>query len=215
MTTQHAESLNWIHSLLQELESQDVALPMGDYTYAYGLIENVRDNLTDLTWGNCVAYSPSAIRTEIRESLSWKFESPDDKPILEWALNASDDDLNEVASYILSGDHIWDTFATDLMDGLREGFAWSKERTPVKKDYTVDMVVRLYVEAESESEARSTAERLYFAWDPEGHNENRQYANMNVKEGHWFMFDYGQPKDDVWFPYESTNGGSDQSNGGN
>ena len=128
MTTQHAESLNWIHSLLQELESQGVALPMGDYTYAYGLIENVRDNLTDLTWGNCVAYSPSAIRTEIHESLSWKFESPDDKPILEWALNASDDDLNEVASYILSGDHIWDTFATDLMDGLREGFRWSKER---------------------------------------------------------------------------------------
>lgn len=129
MITKYTESLNWLHSLLQELESQGVALPMGDYNYAYGLIESVRDNLTDLTWGNCVAYSPSSIREEIRESLSSRYESDDDKVVLAWARTvADDDDLNEIAGYILQGDHIWDSFAEDLMDGLREGYRWSKEK---------------------------------------------------------------------------------------
>lgn len=81
----------------------------------------------DLTWGNCIAYSPSAIREEIRESLSWKYEADRDKTVLEWALTASDDALNEVASYIIQSDHIWETYGIDLMDGLREGFLWSQE----------------------------------------------------------------------------------------
>lgn len=83
---------------------------------------------TDLHWGNCVAYSPSAIREEIRESLSDKFESTHDKKVLEWAINASNEDLDEVASFILQGDHIWTTFTEDLISGLREGYRWAQEK---------------------------------------------------------------------------------------
>jgi hypothetical protein len=88
--------------------------------------ENGRDiNTTDLKWGNCVAYSPSAIREEILESLRDYF--PDDKEALDWGLSATDDQLNEVASYIIQSDTIWETYRTDIIDGLREGLRWSKE----------------------------------------------------------------------------------------
>lgn len=83
-----------------------------------------RLEITDLTWGNCVAYSPSAIREEIRESLS---EYYGDEEWLSWAENATDDELNAVARYILSADDVWQNFSTNLVEGLREGYRWSKE----------------------------------------------------------------------------------------
>ncbi len=82
-------------------------------------------NTTDLAWGNCVAYSPSAIREEIIEGLRDNY--PDDKEALEWGLSATDAQLEEVASYIIQSDSIWDTYKNDLLDGLREGLRWSKE----------------------------------------------------------------------------------------
>lgn len=83
-----------------------------------------RLELNDLTWGNCVAYSPSSIREEIRESLS---EYYGDEEWLSWAENATDDELNAVARYILSADDVWQNFSTNLVEGLREGYRWSKE----------------------------------------------------------------------------------------
>lgn len=83
-----------------------------------------RLEINDLTWGNTVAYSPSAIRTEVRESLS---EYYPDEAWVSWAENATDDELNEVASYILSADDVWQNFTINLVEGLREGYRWSKE----------------------------------------------------------------------------------------
>lgn len=83
-----------------------------------------RLEINDLTWGNCVAYSPSSIREEIRESLS---EYYGDEEWLSWAENATDDELNAVARYILSADDVWQNFSTNLVEGLREGYRWSKE----------------------------------------------------------------------------------------
>jgi hypothetical protein len=37
------DELNWLHSLFQEMESQGVELPMGDYLYVYTILENARD----------------------------------------------------------------------------------------------------------------------------------------------------------------------------
>lgn len=37
------DELNWLHSLFQELESQGVELPMGDYLYVYTILEKARD----------------------------------------------------------------------------------------------------------------------------------------------------------------------------
>jgi hypothetical protein len=82
-------------------------------------------NTTDLKWGNCIAYSPSAIREEILEGL--RDDYPDYKAALEWGLSATDDQLNEVASYIIQNDSVWETYKTDLLDGLREGLRWSQE----------------------------------------------------------------------------------------
>lgn len=84
-----------------------------------------RLSLNDMTHGNTVSYSPSSIREEIRESLS---EYYTDEEWLLWAEQASDDDLNEVAGYILSADDVWQNFSINLVEGLREGYRWSKER---------------------------------------------------------------------------------------
>jgi hypothetical protein len=76
-------------------------------------------NTTDLTFGNCVAYSPSAIRQEVRENLS--YNDAIDETVLAWALRATDDQLNAVASYILnSSANVWDSYIEDLVDGLIE-----------------------------------------------------------------------------------------------
>ena len=86
-------------------------------------------NTTDLKWGNCIAYSPSAIREEIHESLWASFEhDKDSKSAMEWGLSATDAQLDEVASYIIQNDSIWETYKDDLLDGLREGLRWSKEK---------------------------------------------------------------------------------------
>lgn len=92
-----------------------------EYAGEYG-----RDiNQTDLSWNNSIAYSPSSIREEIVEALRERY--PDDKEALDWGMSASDDELNEVASYIITADGVWENFHSDLMDGLREGLRWSKE----------------------------------------------------------------------------------------
>ena len=91
----------------------------------FAQIKGKRLSLNDMTYSNTVSYSPSSIREEIRESLS---EYYTDEEWLSWAEQASDDDLNEVAGYILSADDVWQNFSINLVDGLREGYRWSKER---------------------------------------------------------------------------------------
>lgn len=42
-----AVRLDWLHSLIQELEHQGIELPMGDYNEVYGIIEDVREAFLD------------------------------------------------------------------------------------------------------------------------------------------------------------------------
>lgn len=81
-------------------------------------------NTTDLTWSNTVAYSPFAIRDEIRESLMENYEG---EGFIDWGLAASDDDLSAVASFILSADDVWTNYTLNLVEGLRWGYKNSKE----------------------------------------------------------------------------------------
>ena len=50
------EQINFVHSLIQELESSGVVLPMGDYNLVYDYIEGARDILTEyeetMDWEN-------------------------------------------------------------------------------------------------------------------------------------------------------------------
>lgn len=83
--------------------------------------------LTDLEWGNCVAYSPRAMREEIDEMMAFVGASDEDRPALEWALNdATDEQLNNVATYILDDDTMWISYRSNIIDGVREGFRWSQ-----------------------------------------------------------------------------------------
>jgi hypothetical protein len=87
-------------------------------------------NLTDLTYRNTVAFSPSALRSEAEEQLSNGYATDDDTiAYLTWTAEvATDDELNEVAGYILNDDGLWGEYNTTVMDGMRQGFAWSKEK---------------------------------------------------------------------------------------
>lgn len=50
------KQINFVHSLIQELESSGVVLPMGDYSLVYDYIEGARDILTEyeetMDWEN-------------------------------------------------------------------------------------------------------------------------------------------------------------------
>jgi hypothetical protein len=60
----------------------------------------------------------------VSESLS---EYYPDEAFIDWALSASDDELNAVASYILNADEVWQNFTLNLVEGLREGYRRAKE----------------------------------------------------------------------------------------
>lgn len=82
--------------------------------------------LTDLEWGNCIAYSPRAIREEIDEMMEFISADDEDRQALEWAMNeATDEQLNNVATYILDDDQMWISYRANLIDGVREGFLWT------------------------------------------------------------------------------------------
>lgn len=87
-------------------------------------------NGTDLTWGNCMAFSPISLREEAGELLdSGAYDSEgNQREALEWCVNtATDAQLNGVASYILDDDDLWTTFRVSVLDGLLQGLSWSKE----------------------------------------------------------------------------------------
>ena len=45
MKTSLAEQINFVHCLIQELETLNVSLPMGDYSLVYQYLEDVREHL--------------------------------------------------------------------------------------------------------------------------------------------------------------------------
>lgn len=97
-----------------------------DETEIVELAQRIGQPINDLTYGNVIAFSPSAIRTEIRESLWEAF--PDDHELLEWAESLPDNELNDIASFILQDDSLWDRYPEIVMDGLRQGRAWARHQ---------------------------------------------------------------------------------------
>lgn len=47
MTFTTRDQIEWLHSLVQELEAQDVELPMGDYPYVYDMLETLREDIPE------------------------------------------------------------------------------------------------------------------------------------------------------------------------
>ena len=120
---------------VEKLDDHDTALENdGDDSDVVGVAERIGKplNLTDLTYRNTVAFSPSALRSEADELLSQGYYDADEDILkqLAWCAEvATDDELNQVAGYILNDDTLWGEYNTTVMDGIRQGFTWSKEAT--------------------------------------------------------------------------------------
>ena len=93
-------------------------------------------NLTDLSFRNTVAFSPSSLRSEAEEALSQGFATDDDDiAYLTWTAEvATDEELSSVADYILNDDTLWNEYNTTVMDGMRQGYRWSKENKKLDSD---------------------------------------------------------------------------------
>mgnify|MGYP000406527488 FL=1 len=93
-------------------------------------------NLTDLSFRNTVAFSPSSLRSEAEEAISQGFATDDDDiAYLTWTAEvATDDELSGVADYILNDDTMWNEYNTTVMDGMRQGYRWSKENKKLDSD---------------------------------------------------------------------------------
>lgn len=86
--------------------------------------------MNDLRWGNCIAYSPSAIREEVSQDIFEAYMNEDEQHIIKWVLEeATDDQLNEIAQFILNDDSMWISYNEDLAHGLRFGYKHIAEVT--------------------------------------------------------------------------------------
>jgi hypothetical protein len=99
-------------------------LTEGDDSDIVDLARDKNDRLSnymnDLRWGNCIAYSPTAIRQEVAEQIFEAYMNEDEQHIIKWVLEeATDADLNQVAEYILNDDSMWVSYNDDLVNGLR------------------------------------------------------------------------------------------------
>lgn len=86
-------------------------------------------NTTDLKWGNVIAYSPMALRDEALATIDEGYADGDDglRETLSYVVNiATDDELEEIASYILNADDVWDSYRSNLIEGAKWAFEQHK-----------------------------------------------------------------------------------------
>ena len=116
---------------VERLDEHDTFLVDGDDADIVGVAERLGKplNLTDLSFRNTVAFSPSSLRSEAEEALSQGFATDDDDiAYLTWTAEvATDDELSGVADYILTDDTRWNEYNTTVMEGMRQGYKWHKE----------------------------------------------------------------------------------------
>ena len=124
---------------VEKLDDHDTALVNdGDDSDLVEIAERLGKplNLTDLSFRNTVAFSPSSLRSEAEEAISQGFATDDDDiAYLTWTAEvATDDELSGVADYILNDDTMWNEYNTTVMDGMRQGYRWSKENKKLDSD---------------------------------------------------------------------------------
>lgn len=82
----------------------------------------------DVSYGNIICYSPSSLREEARVMLDDCTDSLT-REALEFVIrDATDEELDDVASYILNADDVWDSFRNNVLEGARQGLDWSREK---------------------------------------------------------------------------------------
>jgi len=82
----------------------------------------------DVTYGNIVCYSPSALREEASEIVG-DISDPATVEALDFIINgASDEELRGMAEFILNGDTVWTAFREDIIEGARVAHQWHKDK---------------------------------------------------------------------------------------
>lgn len=81
----------------------------------------------DLTWGNTIAFSPTALREEAEALINGGYFQHDEESLhlkaMEWVSEiATDADLEPIAGYILSNDNVWVFYKEALMDGIYDRY---------------------------------------------------------------------------------------------
>lgn len=108
-------------------DTEMLILTEGDDSDIVDLAKDKNDRLlpymNDLRWGNCVAYSPSAIREEVSQDIFEAYMNDDEQHIIKWVMEeATDTQLNQIAEFILGDDSMWASYCEDLAHGLRYGY---------------------------------------------------------------------------------------------
>lgn len=81
----------------------------------------------DLTFSNCVSYSPQALRDEAVSMLD-SFYDHDDLELLTWiSEHATKEQLQEMGDYALSGDDGWQEYYANALDAMRWGYKQYQE----------------------------------------------------------------------------------------
>lgn len=74
----------------------------------------------DVTFGNAIIFSPSAMREEARELIALSEPTEEAlQALLYIAGIASDDELHMAGQFILGDDAMWDNYNQSFMDGVR------------------------------------------------------------------------------------------------
>lgn len=98
---------------LLEIEGDEIAERYGRHLFA------------DVTSGNAIHFTPSALREEANAKLnSGAFTSDaQDEMILEWvSTQASDEELNNIAHWVLDNDEVWSWFNDQFWQGITEHY---------------------------------------------------------------------------------------------
>mgnify|MGYP006271823471 CR=1 FL=1 len=72
----------------------------------------------DLHYGNCIAFSPSAVRDEIDVMLNNDYWA--DAETRNMVAQFTDEDIEWIGSYCTNSDYIWQVFGTELREAIIE-----------------------------------------------------------------------------------------------
>lgn len=126
----------WAHAdgtTAQSLIDDDlIEMAFDKFGAKYDLYEWLTTN--DMTNGNTISYSPSSIRDEVQEMLSFDDYADEYKDALMWAVGADAETLNSVAQYILNDDDLWSSYRRNLIEGISAKFDEYIERRTIEQE---------------------------------------------------------------------------------
>lgn len=79
----------------------------------------------DLTFGNCMAFTPESLKQEAVERLQYLDTDGPDYPAFLWASTAELDQLRDIGGYIMNSDVLWDEYNESVRLGINWLYAFN------------------------------------------------------------------------------------------